>query len=53
MVCQGPSVFLKLLIEKEHNFKNIVFRVTPLTFQLYFVMMSKFSMFGVDDINTF
>ena len=50
LVCHGSLFYLKFLVKKGHNSKNIAFRVKPLALQLCLVM-SKYSKFGVD--NTF
>ena len=50
LVCQGPSFYLKFLIKKERNSKNIAFRVMPLVLPLHLIMMRKYSKFGVDNI---
>ena len=50
LVCQGSLFFLKFLVKKGHNSKNIAFRVMSLVLQLHLVKMSKF---GVDTFNTF
>ena len=52
---RGPSFYLKFLIKKKHNSKNIPFRVMPLALQLHLVMISKDSKLGVDTLsfNTF
>ena len=47
LVCQGPSFYLKFLVKKGHNSKNISFRVISLALQPHFVMMSKYSKFLV------
>ena len=53
LVCQRPSFYLKCLVKKGHNSKNIVYWVMPLVFQLHLVMMSRYSKFGVNTFNTF
>ena len=53
LVCQGLSFSLKYLLKKRYNSKTTAFRVMPLVLQLHLVIMSKYSMFGVDTFNTF
>ena len=62
------NVFIEANLKQEHrmwykrssvrghnskNSKNIAFRVMPLVLQLYLVMVSKYSKFGVDTFNNF
>ena len=53
LICQGPSFYLKLLVNKGlvNTLKNTVSRVMSLVLQLQPVMMSKYSKFGVDTFN--
>ena len=54
LICQGPSFYLKLLVKKGHNSKNIAFRVMLLVLQQHLVMMSKyFQGWWSDTFNTF
>ena len=52
-VCKGPSLYLKSLVKKRHNSKNIALRIKHLVLQLHLVMMSRHSKFGVDILNIF
>ena len=49
----GYHSTLKFKLKKGHNSKTTAFRVMPLVLQLHLVMMSKYSQFGVDTLNTF
>ena len=49
----GPSFYLKVLVKKGHNSKNIAFRVMFFALHVHLVMMSKYAKFGVDTFNTF
>ena len=52
LVSSWAIIILKL-VTKAHNSKSIAFKVMPLALQLHFVMMCKYSKFGVDIFNIF
>ena len=41
-----------IVLKKGHNSKNIAFKVIPLALQLHLAIMSKYSKFDVDTLNT-
>ena len=49
----GHNSTSKIEVKKGHNSNSITFIVMPLVLQLHLVMMSKYSKFGVDTLNTF
>ena len=53
LVCQGPSFYLKSLVDKGPNSKTIAFGAMTLVLQLHLFIMIKYSKLGVDTFNTF